>query len=50
MINSAYRRICGVEITNEDSSHSGSVCAGGFECNRQQCQREAGQPGDNLGI
>src|SRR5579864_3448663 len=25
-----YGRICGMEITDEDSSHSGLVCVGGF--------------------
>jgi len=34
---------CGVEITDEDSSHLAHVCAGRFECDRQQCRREAGQ-------
>jgi hypothetical protein len=48
MVNSAYSRICGVEITNEDSFQFGSACAGGFECDHQQCRREASQRGDHL--
>ena len=50
MLNSAYGRICGVEVTDEGSSHSGLGCDGGFKCDREQCRREAGERDDNLVI
>jgi hypothetical protein len=48
MINSAYAAFAAVEVINETSFYPGSVCAGSFECDGQQCRREDGRRRDKF--